>query len=243
MENKPLNKNKLDGKQVWRYERKIPIINYDKKQLEFLIRRNFYSFVPHYPDRYIYNIYYDSNNFQYFHENQEGLSNRKKIRLRWYNNNQKIHNSKLEIKSKKGMVGSKQVFHLPDFNMLISSKNLVNTNRKLLEADSLPNWVKEMSMFLQPTLFNSYKRQYYISKDKLFRITLDTQLTFQDPLEKYNVSKLLLPSNLMVLEIKYLAENDQKASEIMNSFPFRVDKFSKYVFGLNKIRIKNYATI
>ena len=116
---------------------------------------------------------------------------------------------------------------------------MINSNRYLFKEPSLPNWIKELGAFLEPTLFNSYKRHYYISKDKLFRITLDTQLSFQNPLEKYNVSKLLLPSNLMVLEIKYSVENDQKASEIMNSFPFRVDKFSKYVFGLNKIRIRS----
>ena len=46
------------------------------------------GFTKHYPDRKISSIYLDTNNYDFARDNINGVSNRKKIRFRWYNDDE-----------------------------------------------------------------------------------------------------------------------------------------------------------
>ena len=68
----------------WRYERKFVVNNFTFEQVEDFILKNSFLFSEIYNKRQINNIYFDDLQFSAYHQNIEGLSERKKYRLRWY---------------------------------------------------------------------------------------------------------------------------------------------------------------
>ena len=67
-----------------RYERKYLVEKNNSLVFkQFLIRNNFKSV---YEKRKVNSIYFDTNDFKFYEENINGISRRKKVRLRWYNN-------------------------------------------------------------------------------------------------------------------------------------------------------------
>ena len=85
------------------------------------------------------------------------------------------------------------------------------------------------------SLINRYRRKYFQSADRKFRITIDTDMESYQPTQ---TQCLLLNKSTdrfnTVLELKYTKEWDQYAHTITNYFPFRVTKHSKYAIGIEQ---------
>ena len=80
-----------------RSEIKIPINN--NFELYFDNWINFKSKIQkQYKDRFINSIYYDNDNFTTARDNLAGISNRRKYRIRWYNDKDKNFNYEIKIK-------------------------------------------------------------------------------------------------------------------------------------------------
>ena len=99
-----------------RYERKF-IIPYSKKNLlDYFLRVHPLNIKKLFNDRIINNIYFDDINFKFFKENVDGISDRIKIRVRWYGNTfGEIENSKLEFKIKQNNLGEKKFYKMENF--------------------------------------------------------------------------------------------------------------------------------
>ena len=71
------------------------------KNREFFLKKFLLTnyFKKLHPSRKINSIYLDTLNYNFIKDNIDGISDRKKIRFRWYNNN--IENIFFEIKKKK----------------------------------------------------------------------------------------------------------------------------------------------
>ena len=67
---------------------------------------------PSFPDRKVFSIYFDSVNLDLFRISEEGLTPRRKIRLRWYDKPKNIVNSTLEIKTTKEHEKTKDKFNI-----------------------------------------------------------------------------------------------------------------------------------
>ena len=88
-------------KKINRYERKWIFNNGDYlKLINSLLRSNFF-FRYQYPKRKVNSIYFDDQNLSSIRENLDGISNKRKIRIRWYGNSKILISPVLEIKSKK----------------------------------------------------------------------------------------------------------------------------------------------
>ena len=89
---------------------------------------------------------------------------------------------------------------------------------------------------LQPTLLNRYKRTYYLSYDKKFRVTVDSEMEFYsiNPIREF--FKTFSDERKTIVELKYDQEHFDNAKNITQSFPFRVTKNSKYVVGIERVR-------
>lgn len=74
-----------------RYEIKF-LIN-GKEKNNFIIKNNLKCI---FPDRIVESIYFDTNDFKFFNLSEEGITPRKKIRIRGYNNN-KLDNLEVKI--------------------------------------------------------------------------------------------------------------------------------------------------
>ena len=208
---------------ILRYELKYAVDLLDKEAIMASILTHPASFTKVYPDRQVNNIYLDTPTFHCFHQNVEGDTRRKKMRLRWYGDHPfPTPKSTLEIKNKNAELGWKDSFKLDGSTVTdMTSLKLAIGNTGHLQSD------------LTPTLHNSYHRSYYISQDGLFRITIDTEQSFKIPFS--NMSQLPTTRYPIIVELKFDQEHAPLARSITDYLPFRQTKNSKYVTGVTEL--------
>ena len=208
---------------MMRYEIKFAVDELDSASIRSSILMHPASFQKAFPDRQVNNIYLDSPTFQCFHQNIEGHPKRKKMRLRWYGNEDYPSlKSTLEIKNKDAELGWKDSFKV-DGSKIIDSKSLITA-------------VGETGYYqgnIIPTLNNSYHRSYYISQNGLFRITIDTDQRFKLPFS--TMKALPMAKSPIIVELKYDQVHAEKAREINDFLPFRQTKNSKYTVGIQHL--------
>lgn len=221
------------AKQTFRYERKFFIPSNMINYVDLIIKRVPLCFKEVHHKRIINNIYFDDLNYQFYLANIDGLCVRDKVRLRWYGEIYGNINSTLEIKRKKGLVGTKFNYQIKSFYFQ------KNSNIKLIKKNILSNIensynLKEFLKYSYPTLLNSYVRKYYESLNRDFRITVDSKIrnfTINNATGKHFENNLTESFN--ILELKYLSIKESEANIISNFLPFRMTKFSKYIYGVN----------
>ncbi|MDO8555068.1 MAG: VTC domain-containing protein [bacterium] len=212
-----------------RYERKFFLESFGFPSLKSLIKFHPSCFKKHYPARQVNSIYLDSFDKKSYSDNIAGIDQRIKTRIRWYGENiNEIHIPILEFKIKSGFLGRKLHYSFPGFNR---EGNLDKNIRLAARGSDLPDFIKLYLARLKCSSINSYLRQYYLSSDKRFRLTIDSDIRF------YKADNKLIErdkSNLIV-ELKYDEEYDADARIISSKFPFRMTKSSKYVTGVEKM--------
>jgi len=160
------------------------------------------------PARTINSCYFDNNTFSMFRNSEEGVLPRKKIRVRWYDN-QSVSNKETKISSIEGRFKIIEKF---------SKLNFLKDNYNIQMIDSLYG-------ILKPSLIVSYIREYYIIKD--LRITFDSFINYTD---LRRLSNTKYPDYNNVVEVKtpiYIA--DDYIEKIINH---PTSRFSKYSRGL-----------
>ena len=223
----------------FRKERKFVIEGFDIAQVEAVVKSHPALFSVPFPPRYINNIYFDTREFRNYRDNVAGSTNREKFRIRWYGEQYgEVKKPVLEIKIKRGLAGTKKYAPLKPIT-LKPGFSMKDIEEWLDQSDLSPEY-REALKYLQPSLHNRYRRKYFLSADKRFRLTLDDQLAY------VNVPKLPgffthreMEHGKVVMEIKYDTENDVYASWLTDHFPFRLSKNSKYVIGVKKLDIWN----
>jgi len=214
-----------------RYEIKIPILFLDMNNIKnkFLRIKNLNR---HYKDRFISSIYFDTNDLKFANYNIEGISNRYKFRIRWYN---KDKNFNYEIKRKFNKLSEKTVYPSDleigdNFENLFSKKNLdlnkkVNNNEKFI----INNFK------LSTKLKVKYLREYYIYK-KTVRVTIDHTPIYNNLFNKIKKIK----DTFSILEIKFEEKDYDIASNLIKLFKINPKRYSKYVKGLSMTNRLNY---
>jgi len=173
----------------------------------------------------------DSFNLGSYFDNVDGCSNRTKLRIRWYGSDSlEVNTPLLEFKIKRGHVGTKRCFPLTPFIFQkgFSRENLI----EVFDKSKLPDEVREILRYLRLSLYNNYQRQYFISADKLIRITIDKNIDYYG-LNDHSNHFIAKRSDYgtSVMEMKYNPNDELMATKIIEQFPFRMTKNSKYVSG------------
>ena len=158
--------------------------------------------------RQINSCYFDNFRQSMFHESEEGILPRKKIRIRWYNQESKF-TKEVKISSLEGR-----------YKIIETIFSLTSLN-KILEF----NMFDKCYGSLKPTLIVSYKREYFSFKD--LRITIDSFIKYTDL--RQSLSKELLDEEC-VLEIK--ASFETPDDYIEKIIPIPTSRFSKYSRGI-----------
>ena len=217
----------------YRYERKFRVSALSYSELLNTIHYSPFLFREIYYPRTVNNIYLDSFDLENYFDNIEGNSERTKTRIRWYGNDQiKVNAPKLEFKIKRGHVGMKKIYTLSPFifNKGFSRDHLMN----VFNNSTLPDGIRERLRHLRLSLYNKYRRQYFISNDRRFRITLDKDV---DYFRLKDISNYFLVKRsdygTSVMELKYSPNDDSEATKIVEQFAFRLTKNSKYVSGVS----------
>lgn len=216
----------------YRYERKFLISNIARVNVEQLVLQHPALFTEIYHDRYVNNIYFDSMELRNFMDNIIGNMYRVKHRIRWYGDLlSMVEKPVLELKIKEGLVGTKKSFKLKKFyiNKGISAAQI----RSVILNSEVDVTTKSVIKNQIPVLLNRYKRRYFQSADKKFRITIDDEMMFAK-FNTFNNKFMERYSDLnhVVMELKYEKEHELEAAKIINRFPFRLTKSSKYARGV-----------
>ena len=199
-----------------RVEKKFVLGKYQEDFLKKILITN--GFTKYFVPREISSIYLDTLNFDFAKDNINGVSRRKKIRFRWYNDDySKIY---LEEKNKQNFFVKKNISKAIDF---ATKKDLVqNLKEYLLNLDKIHN-----NFNYQFILKTNYLRSYWISNDKKIRATIDTNLN-TSPIN--NLSRRF-ELNETILELKFSPSNEKffRNLFIQNNFNLRSKKYSKYL--------------
>ena len=177
------------------------------------------GFTKQYPDRKISSIYLDTSNYDFARDNINGVSERKKIRFRWYNNDtKKIF---FEEKNKKNFLVWKNV---KEIKLLNGEKELIKKLKEFFFSIKFKNNHNFNFKFILKT---DYQRTYWISDDKKFRATIDTEINASS-LENF-FKPIYLPDT--VLEFKFSPEYESEFRYFFNSrsYQLRSKKYSKYI--------------
>lgn len=188
-----------------------------------------------YAPRWVNSIYFETHDYTAYSENLIGLSQRIKLRFRWYGDAKRIYSGSLELKYKRNNFGWKERAFINglDKEPLVSTKQLVDLIRPQLN-EKFSQWLNYYSF---PVLMNRYHRRYFVSRDQKYRVTVDLNyqcrdLRFEDQLHGGREG---VGPDLVIVELKFQRSDYSEATELLSNFPIRGSRHSKYVTGLQMI--------
>jgi len=172
-----------------------------------------------YPERRITSFYFDTKNTKAFVDSEEGVLPRKKIRIRYYGEDEK----------------NCQEFFLE--TKISSFEGRYKTVHKLSREHAfqkLADGILDPSLgYMSPVLLVSYKRRYLRYYES--RITIDTGITYQKP-----GLDVRLAETYSVIEIKSLSA-EAYSDELPILSTQRV-RFSKYCRGMLRFGDRQYSS-
>ena len=162
-----------------------------------------------YPDRKIKSLYFDNLNNQMFMDSEEGITPRKKIRIRNYpdNKNDKFFFEK-KISSPEGRFKEKKTLDIGEIKKM----------KKFGHFD-------DIYRSCHPKLFVEYLREYYDAN--ICRLTIDTNINYS----KFNELNYIKSDSCVAVEIKANIHAD--VDQLLKEFPFQRVRFSKYCRGFD----------
>jgi SPX domain protein involved in polyphosphate accumulation len=206
-----------------RFERKYKILGIEAETVRSNLMLHPAGFRELFRNRQVNNIYFDTYDLTTFHQNVDGVNQRKKFRMRWYGAViQTMKSPQFEVKIKHNELGTKKVSACEDLSF-----------DELEKITDLANEKSENFAPLFPVLLNSYERSYMSSADGRFRITIDQNLYYYSMLGRTEFTGYLVEEPGIILEVKYEEEDDDKAAFILQNLPYRHTKSSKYVNGVS----------
>lgn len=186
----------------------------------------------------IRSIYFEDYDNSCFFENESGIDNRKKYRLRIYNLSSNL--IKLEIKYKKNGYTRKESAILSDniFRKIIYGETLefseLNGNKVL---NSL--YLAQNLNLLKPIIIVEYERTAYVNMCGNVRITLDQNIRVSTHIERFFDSDIMpipiLEKNQHILEVKYDEFIPDYIRDVLDLGSLTKTSFSKYYLSRLKL--------
>ena len=169
-----------------------------------------------YHPRVIESLYFDTYNLDIYNDSIEGLTPRKKIRVRNYPEDKEITRY-LEIK-----------------NSSVEGRHKV---RKIINQNLYQNYQKKGFFDLQyglcfPKVYVRYKREYAQIND--VRISIDTNLSYRNFENKFQSN-----DGRIIVELK--TSFKKNLDELIKDFPIQRIRFSKYSYAIECLKIKNFS--
>ena len=217
------------------YERKFVLMELTTSEIEFIIKTHPAVFSEIYHERFVNSIYFDSPDMKNYYDSINGSENRLKVRIRWYNDLfGNVEKPILEFKNRHGFLVTKKLFPLKHFS--VDNDLKLSTITNIFKESNVPGTLKEHLITLQFSLLIGYRRKYFLSADKNFRITIDSGIEYYQVKTNFNNFMNKTSENITtVLELKYDRNKDEFANKITNFFLFRLGKNSKYVNGVTRL--------
>jgi len=210
-----------------RYERKFRIAGISFQAVRQVVRLLPWGLLPLFPDRQINNIYFDTPAFDTYYENASGAGQRRKFRLRWYGTGD--------------WSGSDCIFEVKQKDLERGKKDRrkIDLRGSLEEIHKIPGIPSSLRAILE----NSYTRSYFGTANGLFRITIDRNQRFRGLLFRHlrdipSPFRAWAEDPAIILELKYDPAGDDEIDPILQNLPFRLQKNSKYVQGVQLLYLR-----
>ncbi len=193
---------------------------------KLLLRRQF-------PDRTVNNIYYDSQNYDAYVDNLDGISRRTKLRYRWYGPSLSPTEGAIELKKRVNACGFKETYRVDKLEIGNSHRLLSKAIRNVVPE----TWGALLDFYSSPVILNQYKRSYFISQCKQIRVTVDRDhLVFDQRLSSdINKRKKANIVQYFVVEIKFHPDATAYVSSRIADIPLRISRNSKYINSVNSV--------
>ncbi len=202
-----------------RHEKKYRLEDCTLGEVKQVLLHHPLSFATAYSERWINSMYFDSEDLTSFDQNQAGISNRTKYRVRWYGDDMLTAGKpSLELKIKDNQFGKKEITSLADFSLLDEAQ-ILNSIKGHVPGE------------LSPMVLTRYKRLYYVSQDQRLRATIDTEVAYYG-FNGYVFKAMPHFDPAIILELKCEKEEVDMLAEANQHIPFRITKNSKYVNGV-----------
>jgi hypothetical protein len=188
-----------------------------------------------YPSRQVNNIYLDTFEMDHLDIHLSGVSDREKLRFRWYGGDDTAVQGILELKGKTASLSWKKQCPIACTFDLTTLSWIDWMAQVRAHADP------EASIWLlyveRPTLLNRYRREYYVTFDGQIRLTVDYAMRVYDQRTTWapNLELDTPIERLVVLEVKSSPAFSSRLSDIFTAFPLRVARNSKYVTGMQSL--------
>ncbi|MCP5094102.1 MAG: polyphosphate polymerase domain-containing protein [Chloroflexi bacterium] len=216
----------------WRYEVKLVCPLEKLAVARTWIRLHPEALREAYPPRLVHSLYLDTPALNSFDANIAGISQRQKLRLRWYGPPQaQVVRPVLELKYKENMLGGKQRQPL---DWVLDWQRPYAQLLPLLREAAGPDWHQWLAAATQPALLNQYQREYYAAPDGALRVTLDYALqAFDQQLSpRPNRQRPLLLPRTAIIEVKAPRTQAKRLEQAMAHFPLSRMRNSKYASGI-----------
>ncbi len=218
-----------------RYEIKLVTQEQHLHEARSWLRLHPMMFHQPYPTRRVNNIYFDTPHLHSLQENYSGVTERKKVRIRWYGDDTGTVNGTLEVKLKRAKLGWKISQLLPEpLSLECGSWNKIVEAIHAQLTEEFRHYLYQAST---PVLINRYQREYYLSADGKVRATLDySEETYdQRCSDRPNLTRATPSPREIVLEFKATADANHPLAKAVSHMPLRVSRCSKYVRGIESL--------
>ncbi|MCP4001150.1 MAG: polyphosphate polymerase domain-containing protein [Gammaproteobacteria bacterium] len=227
-----------DGGLDERHEVKFAAYATEHAVLERWIHMHPAGFVCSYPNREVNNIYFDTFDYRAYAENVAGVSERSKVRYRWYGESREPDLGSLEIKQKRNYFGWKLRYPVNEkpYHNGYNWHDIRVAIRAQLPMDA-QLWLHQNPL---PIMLNRYERQYFATTDGSIRVTIDTnQRVFDQRIgNRPNFTHQAITQDTLVVEFKFSRPDRQDAVGILQDMPLRIGRHSKY---MNAVRAISFA--
>lgn len=216
-----------------RYERKFLIPHSEYHHLERWLQNREEGFYRPYPSRLINNVYFDRPTFEAYSDSLSGVSDRAKVRYRWYGTSPFPIAGQLEVKRRRNRVGWKLTFRVDaDFDTCSDWTSLTRVIYRELPPEGR-FWLSEHPL---PVLLNRYSRAYWASRCGAIRVTLDTgHRVFDQRYGRIPDTWKHATLDRVVMEIKCPPSEVESACRLLARLPVPVSRHSKYCSGLEAL--------
>lgn len=213
-----------------RYEVKFAAREQELDRVLHWLRLHPAAFAERYAPRRVNNVYFDTHDYAAFAEKLAGVSERSKLRYRWYGGAALPDVGVLERKCRRNVFGWKQAFEVAAAPRASTWPEFAGALRDAVPA-AARHLLAEHPVVV---MINRYDRRYFESADGRVRATVDTGLVALDQRldPRPNVDRAAPLTPRVVLELKFARDDRDLAAEHMRDVPFRVSAHSKYALAV-----------
>lgn len=224
-----------EGGDEERHEVKFAAYSVHYDALLHWVRMHAAGFVRTYPERRVNNVYFDTADYRAFSENLAGVSERSKLRYRWYGDSEGPAPGALEVKQRRNHFGWKKRYAVPEAPW--QPGDSWHRVRAAIRA-TLPMegrlWFDQAQ---HPVMINRYTREYFATTDGELRLTLDREQGVWDQrmAAAPNFTRRAILQDTLVVEIKFPRSARHRATGVLSEIPVRVGRHSKYMNAVRSI--------